>query len=489
MARIASIFCDGCGSHVSRVSPDDEVDRFESLELRAARQGWERMAVIPSQGERDYCPRCLEAIRGACERMTSTRLSPSRATIEPLRARGGFTLVELLVVLAIIAIVAVAALPTVRGMRESQPIESGAATVQAALFQARDLAVRAGTSGVRLEPDDAWPVARRADGTIDPSRPIAYARITPLESPPPYSTGLVTVHGDGWPQWFTPAPGRLVLEESTVDADGLRCEPTAWAWNIRVGDVVQYLGHAYTVTGPTAIPIGSLNSEGFVNWGPPGAVPPLDRGAGPVEWLYLSDRLDDDRDGFSDEGWDGLDNDLDGLVDEDDEWEVEQWGVGATQAPSAYQVDRRPIVAGPARSSRLPASVVIDATAWTQTGLDPATGGDSRLRSQVPLDPYTGAVDLLFEGDGRLVVPSPYGRPAARSLGVSSIHLWIADRGDVLTPTATVDAATGRTTYSLPAPSVAAIVSIDLDSGRISAAGADVLDPAGSMRATEGGGR
>jgi prepilin-type N-terminal cleavage/methylation domain-containing protein len=434
----------------------------EPMRDSLAAEGWTRQGA----GRLDFCPSCSAAAAR--------------------NARAGFTLVELLVVIAILGgLIATGAVV----YRRPGPTE-GAAVVQAALVEARNLAVHTGGAGVRLAPDPAWEPVRLADGSIDPAAPIAYSILAPLDLPPPYQTGMVSVHSDGFPAGFVPLPNRLVLEESTVDAEGRRAEPTTWAWNVRVGDAVQYLGHAYTVTGPTAIPIGPANPEAFVNFGLPGAVPPLDRGAGPVEWLYLANRLDDlaglysavPANGYTDDGWDGLDNDLDGLVDEDDEWEAEVWAPGATVTPSPYRIDRRPLVGGKARTTVLPAPVVVDATGWVQDALG------ARLRSQLPVDRFTGSVDLMFDGSGRVTTPTVYGRPATPPLNRPWVHLWIADRGDVVDPAATIGAS-GLTAYSLRNASRAAVVSVHLDTGRIVTAAADGSDPEGVLLGVEGGGR
>ena len=50
-----------------------------------------------------------------------------------------------------------------------------------------------------------------------------------------------------------------------------------------------------------------------------------------MEFLFLVNGQDDNRNGFIDEGFDGVDNDCDGVIDDLGEWEVETW-TSATMA-------------------------------------------------------------------------------------------------------------------------------------------------------------
>ena len=124
----------------------------------------------------------------------------------------------------------------------------------------------------------------------------------------------------------------LMVEECPVDPkSGLANEPTSWSWNIRVGDKIRInnSGQSYTVVGPMAQP----NPELFVNDGPAGSSTQLYRSynnsAPPyfhVEYLFLVNGLDDDNNGFVDDGWDGVDNNLNGIIDDVAEWtEAEKW--------------------------------------------------------------------------------------------------------------------------------------------------------------------
>jgi uncharacterized protein (TIGR02596 family) len=66
----------------------------------------------------------------------------------PKKARGGFTLVELLVVLAIMALLAVAVLPVTTSVLQSMELTEAGDTVSNVLTQARQLAI---TKGERVE--------------------------------------------------------------------------------------------------------------------------------------------------------------------------------------------------------------------------------------------------------------------------------------------------------------------------------------------------
>ncbi len=53
-----------------------------------------------------------------------------------------------------------------------------------------------------------------------------------------------------------------------------------------------------------------------------------------VEYLLLVNGKDDDNNGYVDDGWDGVDNNGNGQVDELEEWEIETW-IGAGQPADA----------------------------------------------------------------------------------------------------------------------------------------------------------
>lgn len=103
------------------------------------------------------------------------------------------------------------------------------------------------------------------------------------------------------------------------------------------------------------------------------------------------------------------------------------------------------------------------------------------------VDHLTGAAEIMFEASGQAWTPTIYGRAAARPMGRSYAHLWIADRGDVLAPKVRHDSK-GMVVYTFPPTSSgAAIVSLDLWTGRTAAGAADAGDPGGTFRVMEGG--
>lgn len=391
------------------------------------------------------------------------------ALLPPDSNRKGFTLPELLVAMAITAMMLVLLAKFAPRWWADFWMSKGAQGVHAQVIESRSAAANQSAKpqrvvGFRLLPDDQWELVKLADGTIDRTRPIGYARTVPLVEAGPYASGLVSVHTDGWPAGFIPAYGRLVLEQSPVDEDGHRSEPPTWWWMIRVGDVLTLGAHEYTVCGPTLVPVGPENPDGLVNWGWPGTVAnPLDRGFGPAEWLYLTNRADDDGDGATDEGWNGLDDDLDGYTDEDDEWEVERWRAVPPEGlvASRYSIARRPTPldarsGGDVANDKLkPSPVVVDGR-----------------KSVLPVNPLSGVVDVVFDSLGRCSTPTIYGVDWTPPLGVTRLYFWVAQRGDV------------ATTPDADAP--AKVVSLDMRTGQASTADADPTDVAGTLARIEG---
>lgn len=430
--------------------------------------------------------------------------------------RRGFTLIELLVVLVIILLISVVALPAVLPALAHRQVSEAGRILQGTLVGARDQAIHDGQpSGIRLIPDPTFITYQPAKlpngqpnpqaGWVDLTQPLAYARIVPIGPAPEYTEGKATVRaGFGYaraihnPAGANVAVPSLVLEESPLDAHGAPNSPTSWSWNIRVGDQLQLNGAGpwYTVVGPMWTP----NPEGFTNCGPAGTTPPLrPPGSQPVEWLVLVNGRDDDNDGFADAGWDGVDEDADGVIDNANEWEPEQW-IGAAAkglASVPYAIRRRPLPMANAREVALPSHVVIDAT----------TGTTTQERSRLPINPMTGAVEIMINSDGTAYIPLPYGVRSAVGLGHPYLidpttgkplpytgipawlgypdpfyHFWLADRSDV-----SASSGTG-VLPTLPAPKEdCVLVTLDAKSGRIIAT--DNPDPANPFAAAQQGAR
>jgi hypothetical protein len=185
------------------------------------------------------------------------------------------------------------------------------------------------------------------------------------------------------------------------------------------------------------------NPELFVNVGPPGTRSPLPRLFGAVtvypEFLFLVNGQDDNSNGWIDEGFDGVDNNNNGLIDELAEWEVEAWGgsiiaQGVSNQP--YTIQRRPAPVSNAREVALPSNVVIDLTTW---GYPYATQNNASLspsleRSRLPVNEFSGYVDILVYPNGTVVPTTIYSTPSSFGLSGSFFHFWLAERSDVTAP-------------------------------------------------------
>jgi len=366
-----------------------------------------------------------------------------------------------LAVILIILLVSAVALPTIVSALSHRQVSESARLLQAALAGARDSAIRNNApSGIRLLPDPVFQGVNPSTGLLDPSLILAASRLIPIEPAPAYSEGLVSIGnlpaslklpypgpGGGDYPVHVLGPGALVLEESTFDPNAsafVPNPPTSWFWNVRIGDKLQInkAGSWYTVVGPMTVTGSQGNSELFVNVGPPGTQSPLavlfaqgnQTVVSHAEFLFLVNGRDDNGNGWTDEGWDGVDNNGDGNIDELAEWELEYWtGPSATQSISnlPYVIERRPAPGPNAREVAFPTQVVIDLTTWSTT----------RERSRLPVNPYTGHVDILVNPDGSVVPVTVYSTPASFGMASAFYHFWLAERADLAEPSASGAAA------------------------------------------------
>lgn len=373
----------------------------------------------------------------------------------------GFTLIELLVVIVIILIVSALALPMVVFGLSDRQMGEAARLLQAELAGARDAAIRSNApSGIRLLPDPVFSGVDPSTGKVDSSQILAANRFIPIEPAPAYTEGLVnilavptslnlTYPGDGGGNYpINVAVGSvLVLDEAVYNLlsyPAIPNSPTSWFWNIRLGDKLQInnAGPWYTVVGPMTQTAATGNSELFVNVGPPGTKSPLARlynnGDQTIvyypEFLLLVNGVDDNANGWVDEGWDGVDNNGNGKTDELAEWESELWtGAANTQNITnvPYTIRRRPAPTSNARAVSLPSNVVVDLTTWNTT----------RERSRLPVDSNTGYVDILVNPDGTVVPTTLYSCPSSFGLASAFCHFWLAERSDLAAPSASATAA------------------------------------------------
>ena len=419
-------------------------------------------------------------------------MSKSRRASGGRSGRSGFTLVELLVVMLITLIVSAAALPVVLPALSHREVSESARILQAALVGARDAAIHANAPrGIRLLPDPNLVFFDSTTGQLDSTKILAANRIVALEPAPEYHEGRVNVRNLSVAQSIPlalPYPGErpygqqplwpfdgagnltapvLLLEEAITTDDrvglGTRTAPTSWFWNVRLGDKIQIggTGPYYTVVGPMNIGPAQGNAELFVNIGLPGQPSPLyyydaaGNQINPHEFLFLVNGRDDnsagyvlngqqnaDGNGYIDEGWDGVDNNLDGYVDNLPEWqgnqqplgsvigETEQWlgaltganGSGPWYYNLPYSIVRRPTPSANARETMLPASVVVDLTTW---------GDNSPERSRLPVNRYTGNVDIMVSPQGEVMPNTIFSSPTSFTLADSYFHFWLAERSDL----------------------------------------------------------
>ncbi len=350
----------------------------------------------------------------------------------------------------IILLVSAVALPVVLPALSHRQMSEAARMLQGALAGARDSAIHNQLpSGIRLLPDPTFNGVNPTTGLLDATQPLAANRIIPIESAPPYSEGRVSVV----PQGGMVLPfSCIVIQEwvvNTAVTPVVPNAPTSWYWNIRVGDKVQInnAGPWYTIVGPTVVDAAGGNAELFVNVGVPGTASGFHTIQGGIkvqpEFLFLVNGEDDNNNGWIDEGFDNVDNDGDGLVDETTctlfpltgEWEPEHLKGSLAQAfpPNLqYTIQRRPAPAANSREQALPSNVVIDLTTWGN--------GSLAERSRLPVNPFTGAVDILVYPSGAVVPTTIYSTPASFTMAGAFFHFWLAERGDVIAPSATATA-------------------------------------------------
>jgi hypothetical protein len=171
--------------------------------------------------------------------------------------------------------------------------------------------------------------------------------------------------------------------------------------------------------------------------GIPGTASPL---ANNADFLFLVNGQDDNANGWIDDGWDGVDNNLyqelnstpvlpqrtDDLL----EWENETW-LGSLRTTAltgaTYTIRRRPAPVTNAREISLPSDVVIDASSW----------GLSNERTRVPagaFNIFSGTIDILMNPDGSVVPTTIYSSPSSVGLLGAFYHFWLAERSDVYGP-------------------------------------------------------
>ena len=150
------------------------------------------------------------------------------------------------------------------------------------------------------------------------------------------------------------------------------------------------------------------------------------------DYLYLVNGQDDDRNGFVDDGHNGLSLGY---------FETEAWAPQlANGLPNqSYSIQRRPVPSSKGREVALPSNVVVNLTTWNS----PALGGLMKNssyqseRSRLPVNAYTGYVDIMINPDGTAFTSTGYSSPTATGLSSTFFHFWLAERDDLAAPVVT----------------------------------------------------
>ena len=179
---------------------------------------------------------------------------------------------------------------------------------------------------------------------------------------------------------------------------------------------------------PTAV----LSSEGFINEGPPGTTS-LPFGQ---EQLWLTNGLDDNGNGYTDEPSDGLGSGLTEL----------ETMIQIPTIPCSYVIKRRPAVSPRARIISLPPDVVIDATGYGLPAFKPGTPPDpyiapaflerSRLDFLLPRGVGLNAIsfgyfDIIFSPNGQVLPNSSNAGPTLLPI-LPFYHFWLTERDGVM---------------------------------------------------------
>ena len=150
-----------------------------------------------------------------------------------------------------------------------------------------------------------------------------------------------------------------------------------------------------------------------------------------------------------DNGWDGVDNDGDGIVDQVipisqstfGEWvEIETWqGAILNVNNREHPLHHHPPAGGVAGLPRDAAA--IECGGRPDDVERPYFVSRHRVsyvseRSRLPVDPTTGYVDILLNPNGTVVPTTEYSSPSSFGMNSAFYHFWLAERGDLFDPVA-----------------------------------------------------